>query len=88
MPGATRYAVALLLLGAFSASISAQTSRKDFFAKGSGGSRIHVREVRDRGACDPILLVHGARVPGVASFDLPVAGGSLAADLAAQGFCA
>jgi pimeloyl-ACP methyl ester carboxylesterase len=82
--------VALLLLGGFSASISAQTSRKDFFAKGSGGARIHVREVRAqvRGGCDPILLVHGARVPGVASFDLPVAGGSLAADLVAQGFCA
>src|SRR5207245_6121417 len=33
--------------------------------------------------CDhPIRLVQGARVPGVASFDLPVPGGSLAADLA------
>ena len=39
-------------------------------------------------ACEPILLVHGARVPGIASFDLPVAGGSLAADLADKGFCA
>ena len=36
----------------------------------------------------PILLVHGARVPGVASFDLAVSGGSLAADLARKGFCA
>jgi pimeloyl-ACP methyl ester carboxylesterase len=33
-----------------------------------------------------LLLVHGARVPGVASFDLPVPGGSLAADLARRGF--
>ena len=32
--------------------------------------------------------MHGARVPGIASFDLPVAGGSLAADLADKGFCA
>jgi pimeloyl-ACP methyl ester carboxylesterase len=34
----------------------------------------------------PILLIHGARVPGIASFDLPVPGGSLAADLAQRGF--
>ena len=27
-------------------------------------------------------MAHGARVPGIASFDLPVANGSLAADLA------
>lgn len=32
-----------------------------------------------------MLLLHGARVPGVASFDLDVPGGSLAADLAAAG---
>ena len=36
---------------------------------------------------EPIILVHGARVPGVASFDLDVPGGSLAADLAASGLC-
>jgi pimeloyl-ACP methyl ester carboxylesterase len=34
----------------------------------------------------PIVLIHGARIPGVASFDLLVAGGSLAADLATRGF--
>ncbi|HEJ7258619.1 TPA: alpha/beta hydrolase [Serratia marcescens] len=33
-----------------------------------------------------MLLIHGARVPGLASFDLPVKGGSLAADLALAGF--
>ncbi|HXZ31522.1 MAG TPA: alpha/beta fold hydrolase [Terriglobales bacterium] len=65
-------------------------SRKDLFANLDDGIRIHVREVRTgmHRACDPILLVHGARVPGVASFDLPVPGGSLAADLAEKGFCA
>lgn len=31
-------------------------------------------------------MIHGARVPGLASFDLPVEGGSLAADLAQRGF--
>jgi pimeloyl-ACP methyl ester carboxylesterase len=32
------------------------------------------------------VLVHGARVPGLASFDLPVPGGSLAEDLARAGY--
>ncbi|MDX3924467.1 MAG: alpha/beta fold hydrolase [Shinella sp.] len=51
--------------------------------------RLFVREVSRRGASDhgaAVLLIHGARVPGVASFDLPVAGGSLAADLADAGY--
>jgi pimeloyl-ACP methyl ester carboxylesterase len=33
-----------------------------------------------------VILLHGARVPGVPSFDLPVEGGSLAADLAEEGY--
>lgn len=47
----------------------------------------HVREVRLDSAeqARPTLLLHGARVPGVASFDLPVPGGSLAEDLARAG---
>lgn len=63
--------------------------REDLFTTSDAGVRIHVREVRANTSrsCEPILLVHGARVPGVASFDLPVAGGSLAADLAAEGVC-
>lgn len=46
-----------------------------------------MREVRGpaRARRPPLLLLHGIRVPGVASFDLPVPGGSLAADLAAAG---
>ena len=44
-----------------------------------------MREVRrpERAGSIPVVLVHGARVPGLASFDLPVPGGSLAEDLAA-----
>lgn len=53
------------------------------------GIHIAVREVRSpqhlSDALPPVLLLHGARVPGVASFDLPVPGGSLAADLARAG---
>jgi len=64
-------------------------SREDLFATGTAGIHIHIREVRatNQHLCEPILLVHGARVPGVASFDLAVAGGSLAADLAGKGLC-
>jgi pimeloyl-ACP methyl ester carboxylesterase len=66
-------------------------SRHDFYVDGEPGIHLFVREVSQ----DPsdglkagpaILLIHGARVPGVASFDLPVPGGSLAADLARRGF--
>lgn len=35
---------------------------------------------------EPLLLIHGARVAGIGSFDLPVKGGSLAEDLALAGF--
>jgi alpha-beta hydrolase superfamily lysophospholipase len=64
-------------------------SRTEFYVESDPGISIYLREVR---ACQntadngPILLVHGARVPGVPSFDLPVPGGSLAEDLAKAGF--
>lgn len=66
---------------------SDQRRRRDFFVQRAPGLRLFVREVRGtepaRGV--PLLLLHGARVPGVASFDLDVPGGSLAADLAQSG---
>lgn len=49
------------------------------------GVRVAVREVRPvqgRPGAEPLVLLHGARVPGIPSFDLPVPGGSLAEDLA------
>ncbi|HEX5505580.1 MAG TPA: alpha/beta fold hydrolase [Thermomicrobiales bacterium] len=65
----------------------AAIQRRDHHVAGEDGIRLFVREVRPRGAARglPVLLLHGARVPGVASFDLTVPGGSLAADLAAAG---
>jgi pimeloyl-ACP methyl ester carboxylesterase len=51
------------------------------------GLRIAVREIRPEGVrsgTEPIVLLHGARAPGIASFDLPVPGGSLAEDLAVR----
>ncbi len=60
--------------------------RSDHRIRGDAGD-LFVREVRPSASHKrpPLLLLHGARVPGVASFDLPVPGGSLAADLAAAG---
>lgn len=66
-----------------------ELQRRDFFIESELGIRIFVREVRtasgERVGRTPILLLHGARVPGLGSFDLKVPGGSLAADLALAG---
>lgn len=80
--------VALFLLGLVSLPASASVIRRDSYVKASSGVRLFVRELRlsDAKASVPILLLHGARVPGLASFDLNVPGGSFAADLAAKGF--
>src|SRR5579872_2148732 len=85
MSGAVLVCLPVCLLAA-----SVPIHREDLFATSDIGVRIHVREVRTDAhqACQPILLVHGARVPGIASFDLPVPGGSLAGSLAEKGFCA
>ncbi len=49
-------------------------ARQDITIAGEPGISLFVREVRleghDQGV--PVLLLHGARVPGLASFDLPV----------------
>jgi pimeloyl-ACP methyl ester carboxylesterase len=66
----------------------AQVARADHLISSDPGIRIFVREVSPERAGEnrpPILLLHGARVPGLASFDLAVPGGSLAADLAQAG---
>lgn len=63
--------------------------REEFLVPSAPGIELFVRGVRLRDEPPPpgvpVLLLHGARAAGVASFDLPVAGGSLAADLAAAG---
>src|SRR5882762_776582 len=77
----------LLLVVPRATAQSAGVVRHDFLVPEEGGIRIFVREVvTNEPAKDApaILLIHGARVPGVASFDLDVPGGSLAADLAGR----
>lgn len=89
----SRFAV-ILLASAFvstGTTMAAEPSvvRTDRLVDLRSGERLFVREVRRPGGPatpgSAVLLVHGARVPGLASFDLPVPGGSLAADLAAAG---
>lgn len=76
--------LALAIASPLSASASG-IARRDFHVATADGIRLHVREVAagetEKDAA-PLILIHGARVPGVGSFDLPVANGSLAADLA------
>ncbi|HKD03357.1 MAG TPA: alpha/beta fold hydrolase [Terriglobales bacterium] len=78
-------ATAWLLCAARAAQPASKLQRQDLFVAGDPGVRLFVREVKTSDAGAAILLVHGARVPGLASFDLPVEGGSLAADLARSG---
>jgi pimeloyl-ACP methyl ester carboxylesterase len=69
-------------------SAAAEIRRNDFQVRGENEITLSVREVIDTAhepRRAPVILIHGARVPGIASFDLPVAGGSLAADLAQAG---
>ncbi|KXF75963.1 alpha/beta hydrolase [Paramesorhizobium deserti] len=90
MPSIIKTAIA----GAFAAgslfadAAHAEISREDFKVAGEPGISLSVREVRDTLASaekPPVILLHGARVPGIPSFDLPVENGSLAADLARAG---
>ncbi|WP_440530136.1 alpha/beta hydrolase, partial [Serratia ureilytica] len=85
--------LALLIMSASSTlaaskenEIPTPVNRTDRYILLAGGEQLHVREVSLKSEGKPVLLIHGARVPGLASFDLPVKGGSLAADLALAGF--
>ncbi|MEY9324709.1 alpha/beta fold hydrolase [Sinorhizobium fredii] len=69
-------------------SARAAIIRQDFMVASDPGVALAVREVSEESLSlgkPPVVLLHGARVPGIASFDLPVEGGSLAADLARAG---
>ena len=76
-----------LIWAAAQASPLINIVRKDFYVSGDTGIRLFVRELVNPSLkqAKPILLIHGARVPGLASFDLLVSGGSLAEDLARRG---
>lgn len=85
-----RLAMAAALLGAtaLAGPARAEITRQEFRIPAENRVELFVREVRDtetRSNGVPVVLLHGARVPGLASFDLPVDGGSLATDLARAG---
>lgn len=75
----------LLFVAAGAMSLPVQASQQ-FDVLSVPGITLAVTEVGQHHGKRPLLLVHGARVSAKASFDLPVPGGSLAADLAARGF--
>lgn len=81
---ASRAAVLAAALAAGPAKAAPDPVREELRVTTADGIGIRVREVRPRAgaAGEPLILVHGARVPGIASFDLDVPGGSLAAELA------
>ena len=87
IPRAVMTVVAILGIASLAAA-QPTVVRGDHLVAGVEGLQIYVREVVPHKAAagiPPVLLVHGARVPSLASFDLQVPGGSLAADLAAAG---
>jgi hypothetical protein len=65
---------------------SHEVARRDYFVLSERDIRIHAREVRAVKPADargvPVLCLHGGGGAGVASFDVPVAGYSVAEDLA------
>ncbi|MGF6229428.1 pimeloyl-ACP methyl ester carboxylesterase [Inquilinus ginsengisoli] len=77
---ASRAAVLAAALAAGSAEAAPDLIREELRVTTADGIGIRVREVRPRAgaAGEPIILVHGARVPGIASFDLDVPGSSAA----------
>ena len=86
---AVLFALTALGLAGYSAAVlHSIILRHDFSVASDPGIHIFVREVIATGTRHrkPVLLIHGARLPAIASFDLDVAGGSLAADLARRGF--
>ncbi|MCI0351886.1 MAG: alpha/beta hydrolase [Acidobacteriales bacterium] len=77
--------LAAVLIFSSSFAADAEVTRRDHRVPSEPGVQLFVREVSASSSRTPILLIHGARVPGIGSFDLLVAGGSLAS-LAERGF--
>jgi pimeloyl-ACP methyl ester carboxylesterase len=62
--------------------------RIDFFVESDPTTQLAVREVTAPNVTSvgsPVILIHGARVPGLASFDLKARNGSLAVELSGAG---
>ncbi|RMC33191.1 alpha/beta fold hydrolase [Paracoccus alkanivorans] len=81
--------LAIFMITALAGSATADVIREDFTVPSAPGIDLFVRQVQEeevetrRG---PVLLLHGARVGGLASFDVDVDQLSLAEDLAKAGY--
>ncbi|MCG8673565.1 MAG: alpha/beta fold hydrolase, partial [Pseudomonadales bacterium] len=79
---------AATVLNATAGLAAAEVVRTDLSVTSQPGIELFVRQVRAAeavSATGPVLLLHGARVGGLASFDVDVDGMSLAEDLATVG---
>lgn len=87
----SRFLAAFVILVMIISAVNAQTefSKRDYFVTSEPDIKIHVREVAVNSPAkkekSPLLLVHGGGGAGVASFDVEVAGYSLAEDFAKAG---
>lgn len=82
-------AAVIVATGVTAPKASADTLRTEFTVQSAPEIELFVREVRDGDAsstANPVLLLHGARVGGLASFDVDVGDVSLAEDLAEAGY--
>lgn len=80
--------LATILIWSLAVPASADVVREDLWVPTEDDLRLYVRAVSDDASPagkGPIVLVHGARVGSIASFDVDVSGFSLAAELAAAG---
>lgn len=64
--------------------------KDDYISSCLNNKQLFIREIKGLAnnkaiKPDPLLLIHGARVAGVGSFDLPVEGGSIAEEFAKDG---
>jgi Lysophospholipase len=81
----------ITLLGLTSMTSANTLQKKDFYIESCFDKQhLFIREIKLKANKNvnkpaPVLLIHGARVPAIGSFDLPVAGGSLAEELAKAG---
>lgn len=83
------FVAAAMVIGASVSQAIAEVVRTDFTVASTPEIDLFVREVRDADAANtagPVLLLHGARVGGLASFDVDVGDVSLAEDLAEAGY--
>lgn len=86
-----RFLAAFVILMTMISAVNAQTkfSKRDYFVTSEPDIKIHVREVTVNSSAkkkkSPLLLVHGGGGAGVASFDVDVAGYSVAEDFSKAG---